>query len=33
LYRLDSIMQGEIEELIDALIAADHERRLKEQGV
>lgn len=32
LYRLDSIMQGEIEELIDALIAADHERRLKEQG-
>lgn len=32
LYKLDSIMQGEIEELVEALILADQEQRLKEQG-
>lgn len=32
LYRLDAIMAGEIDELIDALTAADQEARLKDQG-
>lgn len=32
LYRLEEIIQGEIQELIDALTAADQEMRLKEQG-
>lgn len=32
LYRLDDIMEGDLQELIDALIAADQAARLKEQG-
>lgn len=32
LYRLEAVMEGDIDELIDALAAAEQERQLKEQG-
>ena len=31
LYRLDSVMNGDIDEIIDALITADQAERLKHQ--
>ena len=32
LYKIDSVMDGDLDELIDALAAADQAERLKESG-